>query len=153
MSIARGRFCQIALSKIGNTVLWAQRGPDVFDCSGLVAWALRGVGGLDRRATHNAQMMADETPDLRTAIGPLEPLPGDLCFYGRDAAHVIHVAIWLAGDKVLSADGATSRVLDLKSALANPTARVRLHDSPKFRRDFLGTHRNRYLDDLELITR
>lgn len=141
---------QLALTKLGATVLWAANGPDVFDCSGLVLWALNGVGAKlsDRRA----QDLADQTPDLATAPGAA-PLPGDLCFYGQDAAHVTHVAIWLAGGKVLSADGATSRVTSLKSAQANPSARVRFHDSAKYRRDWLGIHRNTFLDTLDGVTR
>ena len=150
MSIARGRFCQLALSKLGATVLWAANGPDVFDCSGLVLWALNGVGAKlsDRRA----QDLADATPNLATHPGAA-PLPGDLVFYGPNFAHVEHVAIWLAGGKVLSADGATSRVTALKSAQANPSARVRLHDSTGYRRDGLGVHRNSYLDALDLVSR
>jgi len=148
--IARTRFCQLALSKIGATVLWGAEGPDSFDCSGLVMWALHGVGS--KLKDHNAQILADATPDIRTAPGA-EPLPGDLAFYGTDAGHVTHVAVWLAGGRVLSADGATSRVTSLKAARANPGARVRLHPSPEYRKDFLSIHRNRLVDDVDRVTR
>ncbi len=153
---ARTRFCQLVLSKIGSTVLWTAQGPDAFDCSGLVMWALLSLGAKGKNGKqivdHTAQMFSDETPALVTAPGAT-PLPGDLCFYGQDAGHVTHVAVWLAGGKVLSADGATSRILDLKTAKANPSNRVRLHDSPSYRRDLLSTHRNRFVDDLDLVTR
>ena len=148
---ARSRFCELALSKLGSVVLWAQRGPDVFDCSGLVAHCLKAVGGVDLRATHNAQMMADETPNL-LLVAAL-PIPGDLVFYGAEWDRVVHVAIWLAGGKILSADGATSRVLDLKTARANPSSRIRLHDTMNFRRDWLGLHRHSFLDDVDKVTR
>lgn len=146
---ARSRFVQLALSKLGSTVLWGAQGPREFDCSGLVMWALEGVGV--HLKDHNAQMLADETPNLATAPGAT-PLAGDLCFYGSDWGHVTHVAIWLLGG-VLSADGATSRVTSLATARANPRARVRLHASPQYRDDFLGVHRNRFVDDLDLVTR
>ena len=142
----RQKFVEHALSRLGSVVLWGQRGPQCFDCSGLVAHCLYGAGGVDLRKTHNAQMMANETPNLLAASTP--PAPGDLVFYGADGTHVIHVAIWLAGGKVLSADGATSRVLLLSQAKKDPGARVRIHDSSGFRRDWMGIHRNSYLDEL-----
>lgn len=150
MSAIRSRFCQLALSKLGSTVLWAQQGPDVFDCSGFVMWLLDACGA--RMPDHNAQMLSDETPNLATAPGS-SPLPGDLAFYGTGPSNIIHVGIWLEGGKVLSADGATRRVLDLAAAKANTAARVRLHESPLFRKDYQSTHRNRFLDDLEKVTR
>lgn len=156
MLTARQRFVELALSRLGGTVLWAAQGPDAFDCSGLVMWCLGRVGARGPSGKplvdHNAQMLADELPALATAPGAL-PLPGDLCMYGQDAARVTHVAIWLAGGRVLSADGATSRVTELALAEANRAARVRLHDSPQYRRDFLGLYRNRFLDELDLVTR
>lgn len=148
MSAVRARFCQLALSKIGSTVLWNSDGPEAFDCSGLVAWSLLTVGARDIRSTHRAQTMADETLNLFPLKGDM-PQPGELVFYGTNWQDVIHVGIWLAGGRVLSADGATSRVRDLKTALANPGARVRLHPTPQFRRDFLGLHKNSYLDAVE----
>lgn len=150
MSIARTRFCQLILDQVGKPVLWAAQGPGAFDCSGLGMWALEGVGA--KLKDHTAQMFADETPNLATAPGAT-PLPGDFCFYGSDWAHVTHIAYVLAGGRVLSADGATSKVVDLKTAQANPSARVRLHDSPKYRKDFLGIHRNTFLDALDGVTR
>jgi len=140
--VSRSRFCQLAVSKLGSVVLWNHDGPSLFDCSGLVCWSLREVGGRDMSTTHNAQRLYDET----TAVS--SPSPGDLCFYGLDARHVIHVAIWVARGRVVSADGATSRVLDVKAARANLSARVRMHPAPEYRRDFLSVRRNIYLDDL-----
>ena len=146
---ARTRFVQLALSKIGSTVLWGANGPDVFDCSGLVLWALgaAGVNLSDRRA----QDLHDESPNLATAPGEALPVPGDLVFYGLNPQRVTHVAIWLDGGRVVSADGATSRVTDLRAARANPGARVRLHEVPQYRRDFLSIHRNTFADAKDLI--
>ena len=152
MSIARGRFVQLALSKLGSVVLWAEQGPDVFDCSGLVMWCLEGVGA--KLKDHNAQMLADVTPDLVTAPGA-QPLPGDLCFYGHNPAQISHVSIWLAGGGCISADGATSRIRDLKTARASQSCRVRFHDVALYRRDllFFAIHRNLFLDDLDKVSR
>ena len=75
--------------------LWTPRGlvlhawvGQVFDCSGLVACALKLAGGPDVRATHSAQTMFDAFP---TAVEG--ELPGTLRFYGKDRQHVTHVAI------------------------------------------------------------
>ena len=149
MSIARSRFCQLAIAKLGAVVLWGE-----LDCSELVALCLLGVGAPDMTKTHRAQTLADETPNLVTAPGA-EPLPGDLCFYGTDAGNISHVAIWLAGGGCISADGATSRIKDLKTAKANPGARVRFHDSADFRKDqpYFAIHRNTYLDAIDRVSR
>lgn len=144
---ARARFCQLALSKLGATVLWAANGPDTFDCSGLVLWAMNAAGA--KLPDQRAQDLSDKT---RLLSGDEGPVPGDLCFYGQDYSHVIHVAVWLAGGRVLSADGATSRVTDKRAAEANPASRVRLHDTPVFRRDYLGCHRNTLIDVVDRVS-
>ena len=138
---SRARFIQLAMEQLGKPVLWAQRGPSSFDCSGLVGYALE-LAGLSPtiRYSHNAQMMANE-------CGESEPKPGDLCFYGLGPANIEHVAIYLEGGKALSADGATSHITRLDMAMANPANRVRLHDSWTFRRDlpFSIVLRNSYV--------
>ncbi len=148
---ARERFCAAALAQLGKQVLWGTDGPATFDCSGLVAYALKQAGGPDWRATHTAQRLADETPDLATFEDVTAPLPGDLCFFGADNAHVTHVGIWMTGGECLSADGATSRVTDL--AKVSPRSIVRLHENTAFRRDFLGVHRFTQLDAIDSVCR
>lgn len=145
---ARTRFVQLALSKLGAVVLWGENGPDSFDCSGLVLWAMNAAGA--KLPDQRAQDLYDCTRGL---VEDESPQPGDLLFYGTDANHVIHVGVWLAGGKALSADGATSRVMDKRAAEANPAARVRLHDTPHFRRDYLETRRNVIIDAVDLVSR
>lgn len=41
---ARGRFIAAALSKQGTEYVWGAAGPNVFDCSGLMSWALEQAG-------------------------------------------------------------------------------------------------------------
>lgn len=145
---ARARFCQLALSKLGAVVLWGENGPDSFDCSGLMLWAMNAAGAKlpDQRA--------QDLYDCTRGLGENEaPVPGDLAFYGVDPNHIIHVGLWLAGGRVLSADGATSRVQDKRLAEANPSARVRLHDTPQFRRDYVETRRNLLIDAVDRISR
>jgi cell wall-associated NlpC family hydrolase len=155
MSLARARFCALALEQLGKPCLWARRGPDAFDCSGVVAWLLNQIGGPDLRATHNAQLLHDESPALETYSVPPMLLSGDLLFYGHDAGSVSHVAIAVRGGMALSADGATPHILKLEDALANPLNRVRLHSSVRFRKDlpYFSAHRNTWVDALELVCR
>ncbi len=151
---ARQRFVELALEQLGKTVLWANKGPAVFDCSGLVTRCLKLAGGPDLTLTFNSQHLADETPDLATGRPfIIEPLPGDLLFYGTAANHIEHVAIVLAGGKALSADGATSHQLVLEVAKADPRCRVRLHERFDFRPDlpYRACHRNTWLDALDKI--
>lgn len=148
---ARDAFVALARAQLGKRVLWAKDGPDVYDCSGLVAYCLLQVGGRDFRATHTAQRFADETPALETYSGAL-PLPGDLCFYGLDDGHVSHIAIWLDGGGCISADGATKRIRTLEEA-EKANARVRQHDSWRWRRDALSIHRNVFVDSLDGVCR
>lgn len=146
----RIRFTQRALEQLGKPVVWAHRGPDVFDCSGLVAWALEQVGASKKlRADHNAQLFHDESREVAEA----EALPGDLLFFGRDPKHIEHVGIALKGGMALSADGATPRILTVEEALKGPHNRVRLHTTFRFRPDLphYAVHRNAWVDELDLI--
>jgi cell wall-associated NlpC family hydrolase len=133
---------------MGDVVLWGD-----LDCSELVARSLLDAGGPDWRATHTAQRLHDDA--TRDIVPGEHELPGDLVFHGRDASHVSHVGIWLAGGKVVSADGATSRVKTLEEARANPRARVRLHSSIHYRPDlpYLTVKRFTVLDDLDKVSR
>lgn len=149
---AREDFMQAAESLLGMPVLWGQKGPDAYDCSGLVTVCLRKVGGPDLRHTHNAQNLYGATRAL--VVGEL-PLGGDLVFYGHGPDSIEHVAVYTADGGVVSADGATSRVKDIRTALANESARVRRHNSVHYRRDtpFITLHRNTLVDALDKVTR
>lgn len=144
----RNRFVIHALEHLGDVVLWG-----ALDCSELVALSLKEAGGPDWTKTHNAQRLHDEA--TREIVPGEHELPGDLTFHGKDAQHVSHVGIWLAGGKVVSADGATPKVTTLEEAKANPRARVRLHSSTAYRPDlpYLVVRRFRALDDLDNVSR
>lgn len=150
---ARDRFLEEVEKLIGQPVVWGG-----LDCSEAVALGILGASGgkVDQRKTHRAQTYHDDTRPL----WPKErALPGDFAFYGtvpadptKDPMRVVHVAIILKGGKVLSADGATSRVTDPKEAALNPLAKVAVHESVHFRHDFLGLHRNVIVDDFDKVT-
>ncbi len=93
------KFLSAAISRVGMPYVWGGDGPNEFDCSGLVQWAMRQAGVTMPRVA------ADQA---RT--GPLLPLsqlqPGDLLFYHTDPTapgYISHVAIYLGNDKMLQA--------------------------------------------------
>jgi cell wall-associated NlpC family hydrolase len=148
---ARERFVGAVESKLGAPVVWAAKGPDSFDCSGLFTWALMKVGGPDIRHTENAQGLFN----LTRALGPGEiPLHGDAVFYGADEHSIIHVAVYRGDGSVISADGATSHITSLAVAMANPANRVRIHKSVLCRAErLIVVRRNTLVDALDSVTR
>lgn len=136
LSSQRLAFLDEAWSHIGKTCLWAQKGPSMFDCSGLVTYSSWATGGPDWRFDVNAAGLWDKCPH----VGYFEAAPGDLVFYVAprgDRRHVIHVTILLANWQVLSASGATSAITT-KEAADRMGAKVRLHDSVWYRPGLIG---------------
>jgi cell wall-associated NlpC family hydrolase len=148
---ARVRFVAAVESKLGAPVVWAAKGDEAFDCSGLFTWALMKAGGPDIRHTENAQGLFN----LTRALGPGElPLHGDAVFYGADEKSIIHIAVYRGDGSIISADGATSHITSLAVAMANPANRVRIHKSVLCRNERLITvRRNSLVDALDGVTR
>jgi cell wall-associated NlpC family hydrolase len=149
----RDSYVHLVIDQLHKPVLWCQKGPDVFDCSGLATWALWRVGGPDMRHLENAQALYNHTRQFAPKTTDA-PVPGDLVFYGSGPDSIIHVATWLAGGNVVSADGASSHIKDLATARA-AGAMVRLHSKVEYRTDtpFIVVHRFTQLDDLDLVSR
>ncbi len=134
----REAFVVGCLRHLGEVVFWGD-----LDCSDLVARGEIAAGLPDRRGSHTAQRYAFlNREDVK------EPELGDLCFFGRSWAEVVHVAVSSFGGQVLSADGATHAVQDRTTAAINPHARVRLHPDTTWYRGapFLGWRRHHELD-------
>lgn len=70
-----GRMVVIALAHKGDPYVWAAAGPNSFDCSGLVQFALKEAGGPT--LPHNAAMQYHALPHVSRA----EVRPGDLVFF------------------------------------------------------------------------
>lgn len=70
-----------ALDEIGKPYVWADAGPDGFDCSGLVVWAYEHVGIY---LTHFTVAQWNETEHIPVS----ELKPGDLVFFYADISHV-----------------------------------------------------------------
>lgn len=150
----REEFLRVVESFEGSPTLWGRKGPDAFDCSGTVTYALKVIGGPDLTDIENAQALHDHSRALGN-VPTDKPQAGDLVFYGHGPDTVIHVATLRASGGVVSADGATSHITSLEVAKANPANRVRFHQSMLYRADtpFVVVHRNLYVDQLDLVER
>jgi peptidoglycan DL-endopeptidase CwlO len=70
-----------ALTKRGDPYVWAQAGPNEFDCSGLVVWAYAQEGVSLPHYTGSLW-------DLGTPVSEADLQPGDLVFFFQDISHV-----------------------------------------------------------------
>jgi peptidoglycan DL-endopeptidase CwlO len=92
-------FLKAGLGRQGLPYVWGASGPNSFDCSGLVQWAMAQAGiAMPRVAADQAR------------TGPAVPVsqlqPGDLLFYHTDPTdpgYISHVAIYLGHDEMLQA--------------------------------------------------
>lgn len=120
----------------GKTSLWAAKGPEVFDCSGLVTCGYQAAGApmFDPKFTN--------TDKLWSVLPSLElPSPGDLVLYGGSGlSDVDHVMAWWGDGFVFGACGATSKILTREAAVAGGH-RVRMR-ALHYRRDFRGFRRS-----------
>lgn len=85
-------FLATATAAIGKPYVFGAEGPNNFDCSGLVQYALSLVGIKSPRLAHDQEAWA--TPVAN-------PQPGDLAFWGYGSN--AHVAIYIGGGKVINA--------------------------------------------------
>lgn len=97
-----------ALSKQGSPYVFGAAGPDKFDCSGLVSWALgqagSGVGHMNARGLQKHYQANSLTKD--------QLQPGDLVFFwspndrGIPKGQATHVEIYLGDGKTMGTDSA-----------------------------------------------
>jgi cell wall-associated NlpC family hydrolase len=105
------RIVQLALEQVGKRYVWGAKGPEQFDCSGLVAWLYAQIGLRIPQGT------GGQWPGM-TPVAANELQPGDLVFFAIGGGRVDHVGM-LIGD--LNGDGDWDMV-----HAANPALGVRV---------------------------
>lgn len=137
----------------GKPYQWCGKGPDVFDCSGAVTYALKvaSLGSVDLLHTHNANALMGECKPTGRPGTATEVKPGCLAFYGPpgEARHVMVVAAPLPGEKwpfsVYGACGGDSTTKTLGDALLRD-ARVKHRSRITYRPDLIMIGRWKRLD-------
>lgn len=132
MIVDPAKVLELALTKQGQPCVWGRKGPNVFDCSGLVTWAIHQAGGPDLRFTHNAHLLWKEFPiAFRPALGEIA-----LAFYGYSDV-IEHVMFLCPDGRVFGACGARPDRLDVEEA-KRLDEKVRFRNTVEYRKDFLG---------------
>ena len=99
-------FINKALSKQGTPYVFGAAGPDKFDCSGLVSWALKEAGVSGGRTT--ARGLQERYKG--SAVKKEDLKPGDLVFFwspnsrGIPRGQASHVEIYLGNGKTMGTD-------------------------------------------------
>ncbi|MFV9505963.1 MAG: C40 family peptidase [Oscillochloridaceae bacterium umkhey_bin13] len=89
------RLVQIALAQVGKPYVWGAKGPERFDCSGLMSWTYAQIGLVIPQGT------AGQWPRMRS-VTSADLRPGDLVFFAIAGGGIDHVGM-LVGD--LNGDG------------------------------------------------
>jgi cell wall-associated NlpC family hydrolase len=88
-----GAAIAVALSQMGKPYVFGGGGPNVYDCSGLTAWAW---GHAGHPLPHSSSAQYADT--VHVSISQLQP--GDLVFYGSPPHHV---GIYVGGGRMIDA--------------------------------------------------
>jgi len=126
------RFVDIAVAQTGKPYVWGAEGPNAFDCSGLINYALRQAGVDDARTT--AAGYQARFAGSRVSRDQLKP--GDLLFIwypnsrGIPRGTATHIEIYLGNGRSMGTDnpgeGARAEPVDW-SAVVNMSRVPQLH--------------------------
>ena len=98
-----------AESRIGCPYVWADEGPNSFDCSGLVYYCLKKVGVSVSRQSAESYSKNEKWGKV-TSIGDLKR--GDLLFFRNDtSSRVSHTAIYIGGGQFIHASSSAGAVV------------------------------------------
>lgn len=101
-----GRFIDIAKAQQGKPYVFGAAGPDKFDCSGLVSYALKQSGVNIGRMTADGYMQHFKN----SRVSKEDLKPGDLIFFhskntrGIPAGHATHIEIYLGNGMSMGTD-------------------------------------------------
>jgi len=107
---------EYAMRFIGTPYRWGGDDPMAgFDCSGFVQELLASVG-MDPSGDQTAQALFDYFLNSSNRNPP--PCRGVLCFYGRSAREITHIAWMINSLQVIEAGGGGSKTTSLEAAIA-----------------------------------
>lgn len=92
------KVVDLAMTKLGQPYVWGAKGPNTFDCSGIVQWTWKQVG---------VQLGPDTYTQVRQGIPVTDLQPGDLVFpnAAMNAHGPGHVQMYIGNGKVIEAPG------------------------------------------------
>lgn len=95
---------QLCEQKLGTPYVWGTSGPDAFDASGFVWWALSAIN-LDPPGDQSAAGLYRRFSNGRSSVVPVDAADvGDLVFFGTDES-VTHVGLAWGNAEMLEAGG------------------------------------------------
>jgi len=132
MDEQRNAFLVKALEQEGKPYVWGTKGPNTFDCSGLVTFCLYETSEhrLHWRMSHNAELLWKGLPHTP------KPVAGDLIFYGH-GDYATHVMILMPDGRPYGASGGNSATTSPEIAKAIG-AKVQYRSKVTYRPDLLG---------------
>lgn len=132
-------FCE---QELGKPYVWGAEGPDAYDCSGFVQWALQPLN-LDPPGDQTAAGMYRFFSSGRsTPVTGAQSRLGDLVFFGSEES-IAHVALAWGGGKMLEAGGGGHKTTSIAIA-RQQKAEVRMRPIAR-RADLVGVLRPKAL--------
>lgn len=102
-------LCEAAAAQMGKPYVWGNRGPDSFDCSGMVYYCLKSCG-VNVSRTNAASYAKKDSWTLIESIDSLKK--GDLVFFKNDKEErVSHTGIYIGGGAFIHASSSSGKVV------------------------------------------
>ena len=109
-------FVQVCIEQLGKKYVYGGKGPDVFDCSGLITYALRRIGAFATGQNAGATAIYNDHCDKSISVRSQMQI-GDLWFYHTPGGGMTHVGVFVGAlvdaDKPLLHAPRTGRVVSV----------------------------------------
>lgn len=103
-------FLAVCRAQLGKPYVWGAAGPNSFDCSGLVTYALREAGSTTGRLNAQGFSQNGSWPKI-TNMAEMEP--GDLIFYyNARRTKVGHVGVYIGNGMMIDASSSNGKIVE-----------------------------------------